>query len=162
MLFILRGNGASIARIVPYAALHYMAYEEYRRWIILGFPDVGRGPVLDLVAGSFAGGTAVIFTYPLDLVRTKLAYQASLSPLPRSLVHDSREMYSIIMSAYRTVQVVEPSKVAAARSDVVYKGIRDCFSKIHKEAGIRGLYRGVGRFSELYSYGLIDVFCGFL
>ena len=77
MLFI-RGNGASVARIVPYAALHYMAYEEYRRWIILGFPNVEQGPVLDLVAGSIAGGTAVVSTYPLDLVRTKLAYQVRL------------------------------------------------------------------------------------
>ena len=74
-LFFLRGNGASVARIVPYAALHYMAYEEYRRWIILAFPNVEQGPVLDLMAGSIAGGTAVICTYPLDLVRTKLAYQ---------------------------------------------------------------------------------------
>lgn len=64
-----------MARIVPYAALHYMAYEQNRRWIIDCFPNVGRGPVLDLVAGSFAGGTAVLFTYPLDLVRTRLAYQ---------------------------------------------------------------------------------------
>ncbi|XP_057787622.1 mitochondrial carrier protein CoAc2-like [Salvia miltiorrhiza] len=112
-----RGNGASVARIVPYAALHYMAYEEYRRWIILGFPHFGRGPVLDLVAGSFAGGTAVLFTYPLDLVRTKLAYQ-----------------------------VVESSKIAVqrhAQKDIFYNGIRDCFSKIYKEAGMRGLYRGV-------------------
>lgn len=74
-----RGNGASVARIVPYAALHYMAYEQYRRWIILSFPGIGRGPVLDLVAGSFAGGTAVLFTYPLDLVRTKLAYQVIIT-----------------------------------------------------------------------------------
>ncbi|KAL8040332.1 hypothetical protein ABFX02_10G090600 [Erythranthe guttata] len=112
-----RGNGASVARIVPYAALHYMAYEEYRRWVISGFPGVGRGPVLDLLAGSFAGGTAVLFTYPLDLVRTKLAYQ-----------------------------VVEPSKLnikSSASKDVVYKGIRDCFSNIYKDAGLRGLYRGV-------------------
>ena len=72
-----RGNGASVARIVPYAALHYMAYEQYRRWIIEAFPNVGRGPGLDLMAGSVAGGTAVLFTYPLDLVRTKLAYQVS-------------------------------------------------------------------------------------
>ncbi|XP_074562100.1 mitochondrial carrier protein CoAc2-like, partial [Curcuma longa] len=75
ILFQVRGNGASVARIVPYAALHYMAYEQYRRWIVLGFPNIGKGPVLDLVSGSIAGGTAVIFTYPLDLVRTKLAYQ---------------------------------------------------------------------------------------
>ncbi|CAK9166592.1 unnamed protein product [Ilex paraguariensis] len=72
-----RGNGASIARIVPYAALHYMAYEQYRRLIIHGFPGIGGGPILDLVAGSFSGGTAVLFTYPLDLVRTKLAYQVN-------------------------------------------------------------------------------------
>ncbi|GMY36264.1 mitochondrial carrier protein CoAc2 [Fagus crenata] len=112
-----RGNGASVARIVPYAALHYMAYEQYRRWIILTFPDVGRGPVLDLVAGSFAGGTAVLFTYPLDLVRTKLAYQ-------------------VVGSAKLNAQMV-------IKNELLYKGIVDCFSKTYREAGIRGLYRGV-------------------
>ncbi|KAK1312054.1 Mitochondrial adenine nucleotide transporter ADNT1 [Acorus calamus] len=112
-----RGNGASVARIVPYAALHYMAYEQYRRWIILGFPDIGRGPVLDLAAGSVAGGTAVLFTYPLDLVRTKLAYQ-----------------------------VVGSSKVnirALSQSQLVYSGIIDCISDIYRKSGVRGLYRGV-------------------
>ncbi|KAJ6746404.1 GRAVES DISEASE MITOCHONDRIAL SOLUTE CARRIER PROTEIN-LIKE [Salix koriyanagi] len=112
-----RGNGASVARIVPYAALHYMTYEQYRRWIILRVPDIGRGPVLDLVAGSFAGGTAVLLTYPLDLVRTKLAYQ-----------------------------IVSSSKVnihGVVGMEQVYKGIRDCFSKTLKESGLRGLYRGV-------------------
>lgn len=112
-----RGNGASVARIVPYAALHYMTYEQYRRWIILSFPDIGRGPVLDLVAGSFAGGTAVLLTYPLDLVRTKLAYQIVSSP--------KANINGVI------------------GTELVYKGIRDCFSKILKESGLRGLYRGV-------------------
>ncbi|GAB2219684.1 hypothetical protein Droror1_Dr00007321 [Drosera rotundifolia] len=112
-----RGNGASIVRIVPYAALHYMAYEEYKRWIIQSFPNVWRGPVLDLVAGSFAGGTAVLFTYPLDLVRTKLAYQvvgSSVSSLNGLVLQEQ-----------------------------AYKGIIDCFSKIFRESGVRGLYRGV-------------------
>ncbi|KAJ9167934.1 hypothetical protein P3X46_019521 [Hevea brasiliensis] len=112
-----RGNGASVARIVPYAALHYMTYEQYRRWIIHTFPNVGRGPVLDLVAGSFAGGTAVLFTYPLDLVRTKLAYQ-------------------VVNSSKVNVQGIVSTKQE-------YKGIYDCFLKILKESGRRGLYRGV-------------------
>lgn len=38
---------------------------------------MGSGPVIDLLAGSLAGGTAVLCTYPLDLARTKLAYQVS-------------------------------------------------------------------------------------
>ncbi|KAL3642984.1 Mitochondrial carrier protein CoAc2 [Castilleja foliolosa] len=117
LLGFYRGNGASVARIVPYAALHYMTYEEYRKWIIMGFPGFGRGPLLDLIAGSFAGGTAVLFTYPLDLVRTKLAYQ-------------------VVGSSKLSVQSKAPM-------DLVYKGIRDCFSSIYKEAGVRGLYRGV-------------------
>ncbi|KAK3004576.1 hypothetical protein RJ639_018537 [Escallonia herrerae] len=112
-----RGNGASVARIVPYAALHFMAYEQYRRWIIDTFPGVGRGPILDLTAGSFAGGTAVLFTYPLDLVRTKLAYQVVGSP--------KMDLKGVIPT------------------EQVYIGILDCFSKTYKEAGIRGLYRGV-------------------
>ncbi|XP_072964474.1 mitochondrial carrier protein CoAc2 [Typha angustifolia] len=117
LLGFYRGNGASVARIVPYAALHYMAYEQYRRWIILGFPDVGRGPVLDLVSGSIAGGTAVIFTYPLDLVRTKLAYQVTGS---------SKMMFR-----------------GLSPTEQVYKGILDCVIKIYRQNGLRGLYRGV-------------------
>ncbi|XP_057447304.1 mitochondrial carrier protein CoAc2 isoform X1 [Lotus japonicus] len=112
-----RGNGASVARIIPYAALHYMSYEEYRRWIVLTFPDVWKGPTLDLMAGSLSGGTAVLFTYPLDLTRTKLAYQ-----------------------------VVSPTKLNVSgivNSEQVYRGILDCLSKTYKEGGIRGLYRGV-------------------
>lgn len=71
-----RGNGASVLRIVPYAALHYMTYEQYRCWILNNFASsIGTGPVVDLLAGSAAGGTAVLCTYPLDLARTKLAYQ---------------------------------------------------------------------------------------
>ncbi|KAL9683208.1 hypothetical protein QQ045_015025 [Rhodiola kirilowii] len=112
-----RGNGASVFRIVPYAALHYMAYEEYRRWIIDTFPGLGRGPVLDLVAGSFAGGTAVLFTYPLDLVRTKLAYQV--------------------------VGSTKPSMKGLVYNELFYKGILDCFAKTYRESGFRGLYRGV-------------------
>jgi hypothetical protein len=80
-LFILldhfRGNGASVLRIVPYAGLQFMGYEQYRRWMIEWYPPAAKGPLVDLVAGSLAGGTAVLLTYPLDLARTRLAYNVS-------------------------------------------------------------------------------------
>jgi hypothetical protein len=130
-----RGNGASVLRIVPYAAVHFTAYERFRALlldVVDGFergqeaeragaqqsgstqqpavPSSSAGspwpnaksppgrpvhrhpavtvasrmlnsvpagvvghhrqvsPVLDLVAGSAAGATAVLLTYPLDLV----------------------------------------------------------------------------------------------
>lgn len=70
-----RGNSASVIRIIPYAALHFMVYEQYRCWILNNCSLLGTGPFIDLLAGSAAGGTAVLCTYPLDLARTKLAYQ---------------------------------------------------------------------------------------
>ncbi|KEH27258.1 grave disease carrier protein [Medicago truncatula] len=117
LLGFYRGNGASVARIIPYAGLHFMSYEEYRRLIMQAFPNVWKGPTLDLMAGSLSGGTAVLFTYPLDLIRTKLAYQ-----------------------------IVSPTKLNVSgmvNNEQVYRGIRDCLSKTYKEGGIRGLYRGV-------------------
>ncbi|BAU02982.1 hypothetical protein LR48_Vigan10g003300 [Vigna angularis] len=117
LLGFYRGNGASVARIIPYAAIHYTSYEEYRRLIIQTFPDVWKGPTLDLVAGSLSGGTAVLFTYPLDLTRTKLAYQ-----------------------------IVSPTKLGASgmvNNEQVYRGITDCLTRTYREGGIRGLYRGV-------------------
>ncbi|KAI4347012.1 hypothetical protein L6164_007864 [Bauhinia variegata] len=112
-----RGNGASVARIIPYAALHYMSYEQYCRWIAQTFPNGLKGPTVDLVAGSLSGGTAVLFTYPLDLIRTKLAYQLVSSP--------------------------KLNAQGLVNNEQVYRGILDCFAKTYKEGGIRGLYRGV-------------------
>mmetsp|Transcript_3670 Transcript_3670/g.10620 ORF Transcript_3670/g.10620 Transcript_3670/m.10620 type:complete len:484 (+) Transcript_3670:311-1762(+) len=82
---LFKGNGASVLRIVPYAALHFTAYERYRRALLhsVGMdpddPHKQAAPALDLLAGSAAGATAVVVTYPLDLVRTRLAYASDSS-----------------------------------------------------------------------------------
>lgn len=114
-----KGNGASVLRIVPYAALHYMAYERYRCWILGNCPSLGTGPVVDLLAGSASGGTAVLCTYPLDLARTKLAFQVNNSDQPSSGLKKP---------------IAPPS----------YGGIKDVFRGVYSEGGVRALYRGVG------------------
>ncbi|CAK7352912.1 unnamed protein product [Dovyalis caffra] len=115
-----KGNGASVIRIVPYAALHFMTYEQYRVWILNNCPALGSGPVIDLLAGSVAGGTAVLCTYPLDLARTKLAYQ----------VVDTRGSFRRGM------------KSICARP--AYNGVKDVLASVYKEGGMRALYRGIG------------------
>ncbi|KAL2525640.1 Mitochondrial substrate carrier family protein [Abeliophyllum distichum] len=115
-----KGNGASVLRIVPYAALHFMTYEQYRSWILNNYSALGTGPVVDLLAGSAAGGTAVLCTYPLDLARTKLAYQ----------VTDTR---GVLQRGTRSFH---------ARPE--YSGIKNVIQTVYKEGGVRGLYRGIG------------------
>ncbi|XP_014501628.1 mitochondrial carrier protein CoAc1 [Vigna radiata var. radiata] len=114
-----KGNGAGVIRIVPYAALHFMTYERYKSWILNNYPMLGSGPCIDLLAGSAAGGTSVLCTYPLDLARTKLAYQ----------VVDTRG--GIKDDGMRGVQRTN-------------NGIKGVLTSVYKEGGARGLYRGAG------------------
>ena len=67
-------------RIVPYAAVHFGAYEHFRVMIgdAAGVPRGNVPPSVDLLAGSCAGAAAVLLTYPLDLVRTRLAYRTGV------------------------------------------------------------------------------------
>ncbi|KAG5540476.1 hypothetical protein RHGRI_020629 [Rhododendron griersonianum] len=115
-----KGNGASVLRIVPYAALHFMTYERYRDWILDNYSALGTGPIIDLLAGSASGGTAVLCTYPLDLARTKLAYQ----------VVDTRGSFQ---NSARSTHV-QPA----------YNGIKNVLESVYKEGGVRALYRGIG------------------
>ncbi|KAJ8750596.1 hypothetical protein K2173_015768 [Erythroxylum novogranatense] len=115
-----KGNGASVMRIVPYAALHFMTYEQYRGWILDNYSVLGSGPVVDLLAGSLAGGTAVLCTYPLDLARTKLAYQVT-----------------------NTKGSFRPG-IKSIYAQPAYRGIKDVIKVVYKEGGMLALYRGIG------------------
>lgn len=68
-----KGNGTNVLRIVPYMAVQFAAYEEYKK--ILRISDGVHNPVWRLCAGAMAGITSVTVTYPLDLVRTRLSAQ---------------------------------------------------------------------------------------
>mmetsp|Transcript_32749 Transcript_32749/g.92896 ORF Transcript_32749/g.92896 Transcript_32749/m.92896 type:complete len:411 (-) Transcript_32749:182-1414(-) len=82
---LFKGNTATVTRIIPYSAIHFWAYEHFRR--ILVAETVSRrlpqGPWMDLLAGSAAGATSVVLTYPLDLVRTRMAWQLEEPPRSR-------------------------------------------------------------------------------
>ena len=87
-----KGNGAQLVRIFPYAAIQFMAYEQYKKLLRPYFSQ--RTHTSKLIAGSMTGITAVTFTYPLDVVRARLAFQ----------VHEKRyvSIWHTITSVLRT------------------------------------------------------------
>ena len=73
LLGYFKGNGAMMVRIFPYAAIQFMSYEQYKRLLKPFFS--ANTHTNKLVAGSMTGITSVTCTYPLDVVRARLAYQ---------------------------------------------------------------------------------------
>jgi solute carrier family 25 protein 42 len=68
-LSLWRGNSATLARIVPYAAIQFTAHEQWKR-----FTDrIMEGHLSRFISGSLAGVTAQSLTYPLDMARARLA-----------------------------------------------------------------------------------------
>ncbi|XP_049884310.1 mitochondrial coenzyme A transporter SLC25A42 [Pectinophora gossypiella] len=69
-----RGNSATMARIVPYAAIQFTAHEQWKKILGVDTPSHAKAhPLLHLVAGSLAGVTSQSATYPLDLARARMA-----------------------------------------------------------------------------------------
>jgi solute carrier family 25 phosphate transporter 23/24/25/41 len=137
LMGFLRGNGTNVVRIVPYSATQFAAYEQFKtvrytltksdmawpqrtdRFMLQMLMEPGKTE-LDtarrLTAGALAGLVSVACTYPLDIVRTRLAVQsATLSG----------------NASTSTVKVKQP-------------GIMRTMSAIYyTEGGISGLYRGL-------------------
>ena len=139
-------------RIVPYSAIHFTMYEHYRRvllqrWIHNSSAERHRpvNPLWDLLAGSAAGATAVLITYPLDLVRTRLAYHSEAhgpAPAPRYLGSQAGGAGGggAAPGAPASSAAAPPSPAPAARP----RGIGRTLHRTLEREGVRGIYHGVG------------------
>uniref|UniRef100_A0A093XQN6 Mitochondrial thiamine pyrophosphate carrier 1 n=1 Tax=Talaromyces marneffei PM1 TaxID=1077442 RepID=A0A093XQN6_TALMA len=72
----MRGNGTNCIRIIPYSAVQFGSYNFYKKFIE-ATPGADLNPIQRLYCGALAGITSVTFTYPLDIVRTRLSIQSA-------------------------------------------------------------------------------------
>ncbi|CAK7567254.1 MAG: hypothetical protein SEPTF4163_005216 [Sporothrix epigloea] len=73
----MRGNGTNCIRIVPYSAVQFGSYNFYKTHLFEKGPGTDMSSLARLVCGGIAGVTSVVFTYPLDIVRTRLSIQTA-------------------------------------------------------------------------------------
>ncbi|KAK3652100.1 hypothetical protein LTR56_005231 [Elasticomyces elasticus] len=99
---MMAGNGTNCVRIVPYSAVQFGSYNFYKR-----FFEASPGEPLSagrrLLCGATAGITSVTFTYPLDIVRTRLSIQsASFANLKRETGRKLPGMWETMKTMYKT------------------------------------------------------------
>ncbi|KKA30346.1 hypothetical protein TD95_002258 [Thielaviopsis punctulata] len=89
---LFRGHSATLLRIFPYAAIKFLTYEQIRAIVIRSHEQ--ETPMRRLISGSLAGVTSVFFTYPLEVVRVRLAYEtkndtrSTLRTIMRQIYHE--------------------------------------------------------------------------
>tara|TARA_B110001452_G_scaffold167874_1_gene140255 strand:+ start:194 stop:1177 length:984 start_codon:yes stop_codon:yes gene_type:complete len=108
-----RGNKANVLRVIPNKGILMMCADMYKSTVRRLLPGSTR-TVVSSVAGALAGLTTVLMTYPLELVRTRMAFR----------ICDAATDASAVSAAHATVYSTLAGIVA-----------RD---------GLLGLYAGVG------------------
>lgn len=71
-----RGNGTNCIRIIPYSAVQFGSYNFFKKFFEPS-PGADLSSFRRLICGGAAGITSVFFTYPLDIVRTRLSIQSA-------------------------------------------------------------------------------------
>ena len=95
LLAFYKGNGAQIIRIFPYAAIQFTSFETYTR-LSKPFMPEKRSFFNNLVCGSLAGMTAVTCTYPLDVIRSRLAFQYKGEETYKGITDALKKIYQVI------------------------------------------------------------------
>ncbi|UPX10716.1 coenzyme A transporter [Ascochyta rabiei] len=70
---LFKGHSATLLRIFPYAGIKFLAYEQIRTRVIHSQAQETAGR--RFVSGSLAGMVSVFFTYPLEVIRVRLAFE---------------------------------------------------------------------------------------
>ncbi|XP_052262090.1 solute carrier family 25 member 16-like isoform X2 [Dreissena polymorpha] len=69
-----KGNYFQMIRIMPYGAVMYASYDLFKSYL-QQFTHHVHPNFVHLTSGSLAGMTAVVLTYPLDVMRARIAFQ---------------------------------------------------------------------------------------
>ncbi|KAF3767866.1 mitochondrial carrier [Cryphonectria parasitica EP155] len=139
------GYQATLSRDLPFSALQFMFWEQFRDWAVQWKGNNELGTPLEFLTGAAGGGLAGAMTCPLDVVKTRLQTQVNpaTDPARPSSCSSSK---STPDAAKRLISTSSPSThtprpgAATLETSSVIMGLR----MIYKTEGLGGWFRGVG------------------
>ncbi|KAK3707495.1 coenzyme A transporter [Vermiconidia calcicola] len=132
---LFRGHSATLLRIFPYGGIKFLAYEQVRAVVIRGKEQ--ETPLRRFMAGSLAGCMSVFATYPLEVVRVRLAWETKSHK--RISVRDiCKTIYNEHPPAPRPIQASNLPRPAAATIQATSAAI----STVTPISGLSNFFRG--------------------
>lgn len=140
---LFRGHSATLLRIFPYAAIKFLAYEQVRAVVIKDKSQ--ETPLRRLVSGSLAGITSVFFTYPLEVIRVRLAFEtkrdsrSSLSSICKQIY---RERPAIPQQPASTLAAAPSSSLPVRAAASTLTSTVSTIQAVSPRSGLANFYRG--------------------
>ncbi|KAF8318377.1 mitochondrial carrier [Clavulina sp. PMI_390] len=110
---LFQGHSATLLRIFPYAAVKYVAYDQAHNYLMPTAADETN--LLRFAAGAFSGTASVLLTYPLEVIRVRLAFEThsqsrpTLSGIIRTIYNEGNPSASLASSLSNSTASSPPS-----------------------------------------------------
>lgn len=138
---LFRGHSATLLRIFPYGGIKFLAYEQIRAAVIPN--KEAETSFRRFMAGSLAGCASVFATYPLEIIRVRLAWETktkkrtSVRDICRTIYHEHPPPLApkVSMASLTESGVPRPAATAvSATSDLV--------GAVTLRSGLANFFRG--------------------
>ena len=133
---LFRGHSATLLRIFPYAGIKFLAYEQVRAFMIRDRSQETH--LRRFLSGSIAGSISVFLTYPLEVIRVRLAFEtkaqgrANLSSIYKQIYYEQPPSY------HAPTDLRRPLPATNSPSAVVGQAVE----KAVPRSGFANFYRG--------------------
>ncbi|KAI1409652.1 mitochondrial carrier protein LEU5 [Hypoxylon sp. FL1857] len=131
LLGLFRGHSATLLKIYPYAAIKFVAYEQYRA-LLIGSNRQNETWLRRFSSGALAGVTSVFFTYPLDVIRVRLAFETK---------HRRMSLTETCKKIYYEQPFPKPS-ITTTQSGTVAEAATSTIQAVAPRSGLVNFYRG--------------------
>lgn len=125
---LFKGHSATLLRIFPYAGIKFLAYEQIRARVIPSRSQ--ETPARRFVSGSLAGMVSVFFTYPLEVIRVRLAFETR------------QEKRSTLRSICRKIYNEHPPPTVHHPSNAVSAAATTVVETVAPRHGLANFFRG--------------------
>jgi len=107
---LFQGHSATLLRIFPYAAIKFMTYDQVHH--ILMPTREQETNIKRFIAGAISGTVSVFVTYPLDVIRVRMAFQTKQHG---SAIPTFRRAFRLIYNEHTTSSVPGPPSIVSTR-----------------------------------------------